>query len=44
MPYYGRVDRFPTIKAQADPLPGQQANPLLNRLKPKIEAIELPPG
>lgn len=39
-----RVDRFPTIKAQADPLPGQQASPLLNRLKPKIEAIELPPG
>lgn len=39
-----RVDRFPTIMAQTDPLPGQQADPLFNRLKPKIEAIELPPG
>lgn len=39
-----RVDRFPTIKAQADPLPGEQSTPLFNRLKPKIEAIELPPG
>ncbi|MDY7219134.1 efflux RND transporter permease subunit [Denitrificimonas sp. JX-1] len=39
-----RVDRFPTIKAQADPLPGEQSNPLLARIKPKIEAIELPPG
>lgn len=39
-----RVDRFPTIMAQTDPLPGQQAGPLFNRLKPKIEAIELPPG
>lgn len=39
-----RVDRFPTIMAQTDPLPGEQADPLFNRLKPKIEAIELPPG
>ncbi|WP_022965756.1 efflux RND transporter permease subunit [Denitrificimonas caeni] len=39
-----RVDRFPTIMAQTDPLPGQQADPLFNRLKPKVEAIELPPG
>jgi len=39
-----RVDRFPTIMAQADPLPGEQADPLLKRLMPKIEAIELPPG
>lgn len=39
-----RVDRFPTIMAQTDPLPGQQADPLFNRLKPQIEAIELPPG
>lgn len=39
-----RVDRFPTIMAQTDPLPGQQADPLFNRLQPKIEAIELPPG
>ena len=39
-----RVDRFPTIMAQTDPLPGEQADPLFNRLKPQIEAIELPPG
>jgi multidrug efflux pump subunit AcrB len=39
-----RVDRFPTIKAQADPLPGELSAPLLERLRPKIEAMELPPG
>jgi multidrug efflux pump subunit AcrB len=39
-----RVDGFPTIKAQADPLPGEQAAPLLDRLRPAIEAIERPPG
>ncbi len=39
-----RVDRFPTIKAQVDPLPGEQSAPLLDRLRPKIEAIPLPPG
>ncbi len=39
-----RVDRFPTIKAQADPLPGALPAPLLDRLRPQIEAIELPPG
>lgn len=39
-----RVDRFPTIMAQTDPLPGEQSDPLFNRLKPKVEAIELPPG
>ncbi|MBO1518952.1 efflux RND transporter permease subunit [Oceanisphaera pacifica] len=39
-----RIDRFPTIIAQADPPPGEQANPLLARLMPKIEAMELPPG
>ncbi len=39
-----RVDRFPTIKAQTDPLPGEQADPLFNRLKPQVEAIQLPPG
>ncbi|MCU0974946.1 MAG: efflux RND transporter permease subunit [Steroidobacteraceae bacterium] len=39
-----RVDRFPTIKAQADPLPGELPAPLLDRLRPQIEAIELPPG
>ncbi|MDT8439299.1 MAG: efflux RND transporter permease subunit [Wenzhouxiangellaceae bacterium] len=39
-----RLDRFPTIKAQADPLPGELSGPLLERLRPAIEAIELPPG
>jgi multidrug efflux pump subunit AcrB len=39
-----RVDRFPTLKAQADPLPGQLSGPLLERLRPQVEAIELPPG
>ena len=39
-----RVDRFPTIKAQADPVPGMLSGPVLERLRPQIEAIELPPG
>jgi multidrug efflux pump subunit AcrB len=39
-----RVDRFPTIKAQADPRPGELPAPLLDRLRPQVEAIELPPG
>jgi multidrug efflux pump subunit AcrB len=39
-----RVDRFPTIKAQADPLPGALSGPLLERLRPKVEAIPLPSG
>jgi multidrug efflux pump subunit AcrB len=39
-----RVNGFPTIKAQADPLPGEQSAPLLTRLRPPIEAIDLPPG
>lgn len=32
------------IKAQSDPIAGQLASDLLNRIKPKIEAMELPPG
>ncbi|MGB5200807.1 MAG: efflux RND transporter permease subunit [Sedimenticolaceae bacterium] len=39
-----RVNGFPTIKAQADPLPGEQSAPLLARLRPAIEAVDLPPG
>ncbi|MGC9450042.1 MAG: efflux RND transporter permease subunit [Oceanipulchritudo sp.] len=39
-----RQNRFPTIKAQCDPLAGELAGPLFNRLRPQIEAIELPPG
>jgi multidrug efflux pump subunit AcrB len=39
-----RVNRFPTIKAQADPPPGELSGPLLERLRPEVEAIVLPPG
>jgi len=39
-----RQDRFPTIKAQCDPPAGELTAPLFNRLRPQIEAIELPPG
>lgn len=39
-----RVDGFPSIKAQADPPAGQLSTPLFNRLRPQVEAIELPPG
>jgi multidrug efflux pump subunit AcrB len=39
-----RQNRFPTIKAQCDPPAGQLAGPLFDRLRPQIEAIELPPG
>ena len=39
-----RVDRFPTIKAQADPQPGALVGPLLEQLRPQVEAIPLPPG
>lgn len=39
-----RENRFPTIKAQCDPPAGQLAAPLFERLRPQIEAIDLPPG
>ncbi|ART80976.1 efflux RND transporter permease subunit [Oceanisphaera avium] len=39
-----RVDGFATIKAQVDPLPGEQSTPLFERLRPAVEAIKLPPG
>ena len=39
-----REDRIPTIKAQADPRPGVLAGDLFNRVRPQIEAIELPQG
>jgi multidrug efflux pump subunit AcrB len=39
-----REDRFPMIKAQCDPPAGALSAPLFERLRPKIEAIELPPG
>jgi len=37
-------DRIFRIKAQADPYPGELAGDLLNRIRPQIEAIELPEG
>ncbi len=39
-----REDRFPMIKAQCDPPAGALSAPLFERLRPKIEAIQLPPG
>jgi multidrug efflux pump subunit AcrB len=38
-----RRDRFPTITVHADPRSGLPSQ-LFNRLRPKIEALELPPG
>ena len=42
-PVVMRRDRFPTITVHADPRSGL-ASQLLNRVRPKIERIELPPG
>jgi multidrug efflux pump subunit AcrB len=39
-----REDRQWTIKAQSDPYPGELASELLARLRPQIEAIDLPDG
>jgi multidrug efflux pump subunit AcrB len=39
-----RQNRFPTIKVQCDPPPGELAGLLFSRLRPQIEAIERPPG
>jgi len=39
-----REDRIWTIKAQSDPYPGELASELLGRIRPAIEAIELPDG
>lgn len=39
-----REERFPMIKAQCDPPAGVLSAPLFERLRPKIEAIPLPPG
>lgn len=41
---YLREDRILTIKAQADPRPGVYSDDLFQRLRPQIEAIELPAG
>jgi multidrug efflux pump subunit AcrB len=37
-------DRIFRIKAQSDPLPGELAASLLGRIKPQIEAIDIPNG
>jgi len=39
-----RVDRVWTINAQADPVPGELASGLFERLRPQIEQIPLPEG
>lgn len=39
-----RENRVWTIKVQSDPVPGLLASDLLNRLRPQIEAIDLPEG
>lgn len=39
-----REDRVWKIKAQSDPVAGELPSDLLNRLRPDIEAIALPPG
>jgi multidrug efflux pump subunit AcrB len=39
-----RLDRVPTIKAQADPKPGESAAALFERVRPRVEAIPLPSG
>ena len=39
-----RENRVFTIKAQCDPYPEELSSDLLARLRPQIEAIELPPG
>jgi multidrug efflux pump subunit AcrB len=37
-------DRVFRIKAQSDPLPGELAATLVSRIKPQIEAIDIPDG
>lgn len=39
-----RIDRVWTIRAQADPVPDELASVALERVRPAIEGIELPPG
>lgn len=39
-----RLDRQWTINAQADPVYGEVVSDLLNRVRPQVESIELPPG
>ncbi|MEC4724081.1 efflux RND transporter permease subunit [Shewanella sp. D64] len=39
-----RIDRMPTILVQADPAPGVFTTDAFNKIRPEIEAIELPPG
>ncbi|GAA0783627.1 efflux RND transporter permease subunit [Marinobacterium sediminicola] len=39
-----RIDRQPTIMVQADPAPGVVTNTAFAHIRPKIEAMALPPG
>jgi multidrug efflux pump subunit AcrB len=39
-----RLDRTPTITAQADPLPGESPSALFESLRGDVEAIPVPPG
>ncbi|GAB5387063.1 MAG: efflux RND transporter permease subunit VexD [Alphaproteobacteria bacterium] len=39
-----RVDRALTIKAQSDPLPSVNSGELFDRIRPRVEAINLPAG
>lgn len=43
-PVVRRYDRRRVIRAQCDPIRGMTSNTLLNRLRPEIAAIKLPPG
>jgi multidrug efflux pump subunit AcrB len=43
-PIIRRYDRRRVIRAQCDPIEGVTSDTLLNRLRPQIEAIALPPG
>ena len=39
-----KIDRALSIIAQADPAPGENATAVFNKIKPQVEAIELPSG
>ena len=39
-----RLDRILTIRAQADSLPSELPSTAFERVRPKVEAIDLPPG
>ena len=43
-PKLRRLNRVLAITAQADPAPGVNANDLFTKVRPKVEALTLPPG